>query len=215
MLIPLKIVIELSSPIAFGRYPLQLDSLIYWALHDYTGDREKSLEVMKSVLKKTDEVFHASQACAGSKFEIIELGRSRNNNLFVSLNAPVEMPSNQVNVSLNTISAFNAFQIKSLEFYCVGNKELINSLLKQLNGIGCFSSSGYGQINAIKIHEISADYSFIKSGELNKVLPQSFMAKHGIKAPLNCKIQRARYAPPYIDSKSETCLIPFTELRSK
>lgn len=211
----LEVQIELKSPVVFGRYPLQLDSLIYWSLESYLGNNDKTLEAMKSVLKKTDDVFHASQAITDDPIETIGIGRSRNNNLFNSLTASVIMPEKPANLNLNTISIYKGFQIKHIKFYCVGHKDLIQNLLSQLNGIGCFSSSGYGQISSIDIKEIEEDWSFIKSGQLNKILPQTFVQKHGIEVPANSLVLRIRYAPPYIESKTENCFVPVTELRSK
>lgn len=211
----LEIKINLASPIVFGRFPLQLDSLIYWSLETFIENPKSTLEAMQSVLKCTDDIFHASQALPCGDYEKILIGRSRNNNLFNHLNAPVNMPETPVKLNLNTISICTAFQLKAIKFYCVGHKELIVNLLNQLNGIGCYAASGFGQVKSIDATVISQDLSFINNGTLNRVLPVSFVIGQKLQAPANLVSIRARYKPPYINSKTEHCFIPTTDLCSK
>lgn len=211
----LEIKVYLASPVVFGRFPLHLDSLIYWSLDCFINNTKSTIEAMGSVLKCTDDVFHASQAIPCGEYEKITLGRTRNNNLFNHLNAPVKMPEKPVKMNPNTISICSAFQIRAIKFYCVGQKDLILNLMNQLNGIGCFASSGFGQIKNIEATVIDEDCSFALNGNLNRVLPLSFITKNQLHISIDQPSIRARYKPPYINSKTENCLIPFTELRSK
>jgi hypothetical protein len=211
----LEVHIKLASPVVFGRFPLQLDSLIFWALEPYFDDSKSAVDAMKSVLKMTDDVFHASQAISDSEFKKELQGRSRNNSIFNNLCVPVKITNTKVRLNLNTISLFTAFHITNIKFYCVGKKDLIKTLLNQLNGIGCFSASGYGQIKNIEINNISEDFSFVHDNKLNKILPVAFIDKHEIDISRDLVMMRARYKPPYTNSKTENCLIPTTELYSK
>jgi|GEM_PF-2461965 len=88
---------------------------------------------------------------------------------------------------------YNAI-LDNIVFYCVGNKEEITYLLKDLKFLGSKNSIGFGWINNIILKEIVEDNSCWCGGFPMRIIP---LEEAKIQQDVVCCIQNSRYKPPY------------------
>lgn len=71
----------------------------------------------------------------------------------------------------NEFYSIERFVVDSITYYVRGDKEVIESLLKNLRYLGKKSSLGWGKIKHISIEETEKDYSIFKDGNLMRNIP--------------------------------------------
>jgi CRISPR type IV-associated protein Csf3 len=111
-----------------------------------------------------------------------------------------------VNISTNFYKAYDIkFLVKNVpkvDFYCVGNKEEIESLLSDVYGLGKKIKIGYGKISNFEVIETNEDIT-----EYLKIRPIPYTDDIPIQEGM--VIKKCTYKPPYHDnSQSVMCIVP-------
>jgi len=94
-----------------------------------------------------------------------------------------------------------------IDWFAVGDKEEIESLLKYCTGLGKKRSQGYGQVIEWKVTEIENDWSLIRENELMKPLPNFICKELGINRFYN--LLTYGWKPPiWLTENKALCMMP-------
>lgn len=102
----------------------------------------------------------------------------------------------------NTIIRLTYYPCRTVKFYCVGNRDMIESLLDGLPGIGKKVSAGFGFIRDYDIREMDEDRSIMHGGVAMRPIP--------VSAIKSCsESMRMAYKAPYWAATScAECAVP-------
>lgn len=224
---PVRILLTIASPIELPKFPIHLDALLYWALHELGMDSKK----LDEILKQTDGIYHAS-ALRNIRTPTTPLVAATNSHVTTS-NWPeydgalmekylsrkgVEKLREVKKILLKTgtyrrkVSIQNALKVAQVEFHAVGNPELIQWLLESLGFIGLANKQGFGEISSVWIEEIEHDLSwFDEEGKLARILPVSHL-----ESDANLYLQQScRVKPNYADASNPLVLSCIPNFRLK
>ncbi len=210
---PIKISLEISSPILVPKYPIHLDALLFasYQLNTNLTDTE-ILKELEKVLAKEDEIFKASaMRFVRTKQKPILTGEWS----LVTRTHWVEWPYSQHDREKTIIvkgggfrkrvTAYNSIITSAVEFHAVGEPSKIKYLLENLGFIGLNNSQGFGEITGIQIDD-DEDYCFFdEEGELARCLPVHMVSSENSRHYLKIKNS---VKPPYKTSERVDSVIP-------
>lgn len=209
----LCITLHLQTALIPGKYPLNLDGLLYWAAYEGSHDDEqKALEIVSKALASKDGVFCSSdmiylqtlqggitqgEAVFSTNFKWSEHKYPLNRKSIMELGGPYR----------SRLTTYNSINVEAVRFYAVGNPDLIRFLIESAGFIGRGNNQGHGEIKEITFDELDQDLSWYVINEdgsvqLNRCLPASLCDNI---PELNEAMDKAdqtllRTAPPYITS---------------
>lgn len=209
----LCITLRLQTALIPGKYPLNLDGLLYWAAYEGSHDDEvKALEIVNKALASKDGVFCSSdmiylqtlqgaitqgEAVFSTNFNWEEYKHPLNRKSIMELGGPYR----------SRLTTYKSINVEAVRFYAVGNPDLIRFLIESAGFIGRGNNQGHGEITEITFEEIEQDmswYAINKDGsvQLNRCLPaalcQNIAKLNEALDPSDQTILRT--APPYISS---------------
>lgn len=208
----LKITIYLKTPLIPGKYPMNLDGLLYWSAFDGNHEDEalaldmvnRALASDKGVFKSSDLIYKHYQ----------DTGISAQEAVFTTNFKWREFPLNlQKGSILETggpyrarLTTYQSISCDAVGFYAVGDAKLIEFLIDSLGFIGRGNNQGHGEISEIVIEQIDEDLSWYqeKNGvlQLNRSLPLEVIESSEILRPLTKTMDTTllRFKPPYTRS---------------
>lgn len=210
----LCITLHLKTPLIPGKYPLNLDGLLYWAAYEgHKESEDAALEVLEKSLDSEGGVFKSSdliylQTPEGSIYKTTawfstsmqwrEYKHPMAKRSVMELGGPYR----------SRLTSYSAISAKAVRFYAVGDADLIYYLLDSVLCIGRGNNQGHGEIGEIVVEEIEQDLSWCrfdkKSGEvelqrcLPAVIAESVEALASTIASL--PVTTIRSKPPYTNS---------------
>lgn len=216
---PIKISLEISSPILVPKYPIHLDALLYasYQLNTNLSDTE-ILNELEKVLAKEDGIFKASALryvrTKQSPISMCEWS-------LVTRTHWIEWPysSHEREKTIivkgggfrKRVTAYNAILTATVEFHAVGEPRKIKYLLESLGFIGLNNSQGFGEITAVEVDDDDDFCFFDEEGELARCLPlhmvSSEKAQHYLRVKNSVK-------PPYQSSERVDSLLPNFRLKT-
>lgn len=94
-----------------------------------------------------------------------------------------------------------------IDWFCVGNKESLYALLKDVSGLGKKRSYGYGQVYQWEIKSIENDWSLVRNGELMK--PVSGKVFKDLEIDRFYNVIKWGWKPPsWLPQNKELCFMP-------
>ena len=220
---PLQVVMEVIPPIYITSPWLHLDSILSYlctrdALEElfYCMPTEETVDVslLDLPLKKTDDVYHSS---VGIYDDNAKLYRDTIYKRFTDKETyKLSKKQQQGRIKTNQ-GHFKDFMINlpllitnKITFYCNGDEQELNRLLKHLTHIGKKSSIGGGRVRNIKITPTSEDYSFFKDEQVMRPIP----AKMNVPLIQGMIFEQQPYKPPYWDKNNVTmCIVPENQIK--
>lgn len=202
---PLKITVEIKTPIVLGDFPITFDSVLAGLKAESLGigiDHLSDIREIDLPLKKTDDYYHAS-IMFWDKEEILT------SNIYKTF--PHEYPENlrdKVNlgsgVNRNHSVLFICLATPYVYFYANGDAKEISNILKGLYRIGP-KKTGWGRTGAVRVKEIPEDKSlYLRPGVPSRPIP--------VKEPTGFTVV-CGYKPPYWLHENKTlCTMPSPEI---
>lgn len=207
----LCITLHLKTPLIPGKYPLNLDGLLYWAA--YEGHKEsddaalevlaKALDSENGVFKSSDLIYlqtpegsiHQTTAVFPTTMQWREYKHPMAKRSIMELGGPYR----------SRLTSYSAISAQAVRFYAVGDADLIYYLLDSVLCIGRGNNQGHGEISEIVIEEIKQDLSWYRldkrSGEveLQRCLPVVIAEKVDALASTiaDLPVTTIRSKPPY------------------
>lgn len=210
---PVRITIEILSPIEMPKYPIHLDGLLFWALKDETDlTDEQALAELDSVLAIDGDIYKASSMRFIRSVdlpivdnEIAHPTRTHWDEWQFTLTQKSKTVTTKGGPFRKRMTTRSGMSTGFVEFCAVGDAKKIHYLLDSLGFIGLSNRQGFGEIGNIQIDEINEDYSFFdENDELARVLPIA-VANRNSDEYLAIKNS---YHPPYKTSIRVDCLVP-------
>ena len=94
-----------------------------------------------------------------------------------------------------------------IDWFAVGDRDRIQSLLNDVHGIGKKRSHGYGQVVRWEVHEIDDDWSIVKDGQLMKPIPLEIFKTFGLN--FFHDLANWGYVPPaWLPGNKTLCVMP-------
>lgn len=212
---PLKIELEIVTSIVQGNYyPLHLDSLVYWAIRNFSDTHDHAIEEIDQVFSKSSGVYHASQALFVKSFNsriiATEVVRTTNfqwaeyQGAFTKVKKSIK---ENEGVFKKLYTERLATQANKIIFFAHGNSEKIKFYLNSLVGIGRSANAGFGEIANVTISDSMEDYSWFYDDKLNRILPTRIfsLARHE-------PVKSCRYKPNYKDGDLTECYMPINNV---
>lgn len=213
----LCITLHIKTPIIPGKYPLNLDGLLYWAAFEGCGeDEQKALEIVDRALESDLGVYKSSdmiylhtpqqgltqgEAVFSTNFDWREYQHPTKRKSVMELGGPYRA----------RLTTYASISCQAVRFYAVGDADLIRFLIDSAGFIGRGNNQGHGEISEILIDEIGDDWSWHKSEDnstvvmLQRSLPvnvsEGIDALKGVLNPADQTLIRTK--PPYTTSKEE------------
>lgn len=209
----LSITLHLQSPLIPGKYPLNLDGLLYWAA--YEGHKEsdtaaqevllKALDSEGGVFKSSDMIYLQTPQGAINQTEAVfpttmkwrEFKYPLGKKSIMELGGPYR----------SRLTSYTAIEVEAVRFYAVGDANLIHYLLDSAGFIGRGNNQGHGEIVEIVIEEVDHDMSWYVLDDndgavLQRCLPTSVTQDIDVLASTLAKlpISTIRTKPPYTTS---------------
>lgn len=216
---PLKISLEISSPILVPKYPVHLDALLYSSLQLNTNfSDEEILNELNKILESEDGIFKASaMRYLRTKEQSVVTGEWS----LVTRTHWTEWPysSHEREKSIivkgggfrKRVTTYNSIITPAVEFHAVGDPQKIKYLLENLGFIGLNNSQGFGEITRIDIEDDS-DFSFFdEDGQLARCLPVHMVSQNKLSEYLRLKNS---VKPPYKTSERVDSVIPNFRLKT-
>ena len=216
---PIKISLEISSPILVPKYPIHLDALLYasYQLNTNLSDTE-ILNELEKVLAKEDGIFKASALryvrTKQSPISMCEWS-------LVTRTHWIEWPysSHEREKTITVkgggfrkrVTTYNAILTSTVEFHAVGEPKKIKYLLESLGFIGLNNSQGFGEITAVEIDDDDDFCFFDEEGELARCLPLHMVSSEKVQHYLRV-INSVK--PPYQSSERVDSLLPNFRLKT-
>lgn len=210
---PIRIIVEVLSPIELPKYPIHLDGLLFWALKDESDiTDEEALIKLDSILAKDGDIYKASSMRFIRSVdlpivdkEIAHPTRTHWNEWKFTVVEKSKTITTKGGPFRKRMTIKAGISAGFVEFNAVGDAMKIQYLLDSLGFIGLSNRQGFGEIGEIQVDEINEDYSFYdENGELARVLPIA-VAKQYCGEYLSIKNS---YQPPYKTSARVDCLVP-------
>lgn len=167
----LCITLYISTPIIPGKYPLNLDGLLYWAAFEGHGeDEEKAMSVVHSALDSEQGIFKSSdmiylhtpqegitqnEAVFSTNFNWREYPYPSKKKSIVELGGPYR----------SRLTTYSSIGCQAVRFYAVGEPKLIEFLIDSAAFVGRGNNQGHGEITEIVIEEINEDLSWYRADD--------------------------------------------------
>lgn len=210
----LCITLHIKTPIIPGKYPLNLDGLLYWSAFEGNGeDQEKALNILNRALASEHGVYKSSdmsyvhtpqnglsqqEVSFSTNFNWREYQHSLNKKSIMEGGGPYRA----------RLTKYTAISSQAVRFYAVGDKDLIHFLIDSAGFIGRGNNQGHGEISEIVIEETDKDYSWFREADDNLVILERCLPANvadnidDLKPYLkNQNLLLVRTAPPYTSSK--------------
>ena len=212
----LCITLHLNTPLIPGKYPLNLDGLLYWSA--YEGHKEddaaaqlvllKALDSKDGIFKSSDMIYlqtpeaviTQSQAVFSTTMNWREFKYPMNKMSVMELGGPYR----------SRLTTYSSVSVQAVRFYAVGDAKLIRFLIESAGFIGRGNNQGHGEITEIAIEEIDQDlswYAVDANGDtvLNRCLPAHVIAQneHLNEQFSSVPTSVVRVSPPYPTSADQ------------
>lgn len=182
----LCITLHIDTPIIMGKYPLNLDGLLYWSAYEGHQENESlALEVLSKALDSQEGVFKSSdliflqtneysitqkEAVFTTNFNWAEHSYPLKKKRIMEAGGPYR----------SRMTTYNAIGCLAVRFYARGHADLIRFLLETAGFVGRGNNQGYGEISQIVIDEIEEDLSWWRTNnegqvELQRCLPSELV----------------------------------------
>lgn len=216
----LSITLHLKVPVIPGKYPINLDSLLYWSAYEGSDENEDvAQEILARALDKAEGVYKSSDMIY---LQTPERSISQSEAVFMTSMNWKEFRYKTSKTSImelggpyrSRLTTYLSIDAAAVRFYAVGNPDLIEFLISSASCIGRGNNQGHGEIAEIVINEIDEDLSWYADNAgvitLNRCLPT-----HVIKATSklsdflqqvsqdNMVESAVKSAPPYTTSKAD------------
>mgnify|MGYP003601025208 CR=1 FL=1 len=212
---PLRVEIEIITPIVHGNYyPVHLDSLIYWAIRNFSDSHDFAIDEMDQVFSKSSGIYHASQALfiksLNSRIIATEVTRTTNfrwaeyEGTFTKVKKSIK---ENEGVFRKMFTERLAIKANRILFFAHADSERLSFYLNSLLGIGRSANAGFGEIAKIDISKSMEDNSWFLDDKLNRILPTSIFS-----LARNEPIKSCRYKPNYKDGDSTECYVPMNNV---
>lgn len=212
----LCITLHIKTPIIPGKYPLNLDGLLYWAAFEGCDeDKQKAFDIVDRALdanlgvyKSSDMIYlhtpqHAltqGEAVFSTNFDWREYQHPTKRKSVMELGGPYR----------SRLTTYASINCQAVRFYAVGDPDVIRFLIDSAGFIGRGNNQGHGEISEIVIEEIDKDLSWYKTEDDNSVslqrsLPvkvaETLSSLKGFLSPDDQTLIRTK--PPYTTSKED------------
>lgn len=170
----LCITLHIKTPIITGKYPLNLDGLLYWSAYEGSAENEvKALEIVNRALASDQGVFKSSdmifiqtpqhsitqqEAAFSTNFNWREHRFPTKKKSILELGGPYRA----------RLTTYDAIGCCAVRFYAVGDADIIRFLIESAGFIGRGNNQGWGEIGEIVIEEIAQDNSWYQVSNDNK-----------------------------------------------
>lgn len=174
----LCITVHVVTPIITGKYPLNLDGLLYWAAYEGSNEDEaRALEIVERALDSKQGVFASSDMIF---IQTPSNGITQKEATFTTNFKWREYPYESKKKSIMEsggpyrarLTTYNAVGCSAVRFYARGNADLIRFLVESAGFIGRGNNQGHGEISEIVIDEIEQDLSWFRTSSDGKPLLQ-------------------------------------------
>ena len=213
----LCITLHIKTPIIPGKYPLNLDGLLYWAAFEDCGeDEQEALKIVDRALGSALGVYKSSnmiylhtpqqgltqhEAVFSTNFNWREHPYPTKKKSIMELGGPYR----------SRLTTYDSIGCQAVRFYAVGEPDLIRFLIDSAGFVGRGNNQGHGEISDIIIDEIDNDWSWYKAEENNAIVTlQRSLPVHVaeqldvLKNTLDPADQTlVRTKPPYTASKED------------
>lgn len=211
---PLMVTFRLGSPVVLNHPWIYLDSTVMFLMvrdvlgpDFYTVNLNELLYHRQEILSPDSiscpiQYKHGLFMCSASMLDI-------NSKYLETIYKRVEprWMGGKKKVALNS-GYFLNFMIRhiyvpasSVTFYLSGNREGLDGLLRNLNGIGDNTRIGWGKIRGFEIERTDVDYSLVKEGRAMRPIPVELLKDYSEAIPLT-------YRPPYWDRRNVRLCAP-------
>lgn len=209
----LCITLHLKVPLIPGKYPLNLDGLLYWAAYEGSNEDDdaaqaillKALAQEQGVFKASDMIYLQTPEVAITQKEAVfstsmnwkEFKYPTNRTAIMELGGPYRA----------RLTTYASIDVVAVRFYAKGDAELIGYLIETAGFIGRGNNQGHGEISEIVIEEVDSDLSWYRINgsntvELHRCLPATVVDSiNEIKEDFELlALSSIRVKPPYTTS---------------
>lgn len=205
---PFRIQVNMVSPIVVGKFPLHLDSLLYWLLSEFKDSEEEIFKVLDTVLEKSvDGIYLCSAMYFNKKPKFVKSGVVSNSDQMIDKLYDLNAFSNQNEVGEINLAAVHAIHTKTAFFNATCHKEKVEALLNRVHGIGRLTNSGFGQIKSISFEELDSDESLLSNGKLMRVISDEGFPDEMLKQ-VGAVRGYGRFSLPYHTCRKSKIIIP-------
>lgn len=206
----LCITLHLNTPLIPGKYPLNLDGLLYWSAYEgHKEDNDAAQLVLLKALGSKDGIFKSSdmiylqtpeavitqsQAVFSTTMRWREFKYPLNKTAVMELGGPYR----------SRLTTYDSVSVQAVRFYAVGNAKLIRFLIESAGFIGRGNNQGHGEISEIAIEEIDQDMSWYgvdahANTVLNRCLPAHIITQDEVLNEVFSSVPKSviRVSPPY------------------
>lgn len=210
----LCITLHIKTPIIPGKYPLNLDGLLYWSAYEGSNeDSQRAIDILNLALASDQGVYKSSdmsyvhtpqhgltqqEAAFSTNFNWREHKHPIGKTSIMEGGGPYRA----------RLTKYISIGTQAVRFYAVGDEDLIRFLIDSAGFVGRGNNQGHGEISEIVIEEIEQDYSWFrvtedKSVVLERCLPANVADNIDDLKPYlkNQNLLLVRTAPPYTSSK--------------
>jgi len=220
---PLEVEFRLYSPPVVNNF-IHLDSLVYWGVLCKTiGEAlygelrradEKTTHLADPVLPIYSVRFRLRDREKGIRAQrsfylasVADFGTDAMSVVYWRKRVSYETDRGVVDIHRGIDKAYNtpmpAASSCTARFWCYGNKEEVEDVLKYVTWIGKKGAGGNGSVRSVSVKETGQDRSLFRDGKLNRCIPLYCIRS------FDGSVAQAGYRPPYWKPQNQDlCVLP-------
>lgn len=204
---PFQIKVKMVTPIVPGKFPLHLDSLVYWYLSNFYENDFEILEVLNTIIDKQDDTYLCSAMYFEQKPKFVKSGIASKTDLMFSNLLDLDVINEYEIAGETKLAAVHAIESQNIFFNATCDREKIENVLNRINGIGRLTNSGFGEVHSVHFTELENDKSIISDGKLMRVIKDIGLSKEQIEN-IGGEIGIGKFSPPYHTTNKSSIIIP-------